>query len=67
MRLDSLCTYVYALENLEVIDTPVHIHVHVVTMHEHKPIMMVLIASVRQIMVYPYKLCTKCRSSEIFP
>ena len=38
MRLDSLCTYAYALENLEVIDTPVHILIHVVTMHEHKPI-----------------------------
>ena len=47
MRLDSLCTY--TAENFEFLDTPVHIHVHVVTMHEYKTIMMVLIVSVRQL------------------
>ena len=41
-RLDSLCTY--TLENLEFLDTPVHIHVHMATTHEYKT---VLIASVR--------------------
>ena len=38
-RLDSLCKY--TAENLEFLDTPVHIHVHVVTMHEYKIIMTV--------------------------
>ena len=48
MTTDSLCTY--TAENLEFLDTPIHtLHVHVVTMHEHKKIMMVLIVSVRQI------------------
>ena len=51
MRLDSLCTY--TVENLEFLDTPVHIHVHMVTMHGYKVIMMVLIADVRQIAVIP--------------
>ena len=36
MRLDSFCTY--AVENVEFLDTPVHLHVHVVTMHEYKTI-----------------------------
>ena len=40
------------MENLEFLDTPVHIHIHVVTMHECKTIMMtVLIVSVQQITV----------------
>ena len=51
MRLDSLCTY--AVENLELLDTPVLIHIHMVTMHGHRVIMMVLIADVRQIAVIP--------------
>ena len=51
MRLDSLCTY--TAENLEFLDTPVHIHVHVVTMHEYKSILTVLIKSVQQVTVLP--------------
>ena len=39
MRLASLCTY--TAENLEFLDTPVHIHVHMVTIHEYKTIMTV--------------------------
>ena len=50
-RLDSLCTY--TAEDFEFLDTPVHIHVHVVTIHKYKTIMTVLIASVLQIMVLP--------------
>ena len=34
MRLDSFC--IYTAENLEFLDTPVHIHVHGMTMHEYK-------------------------------
>ena len=34
MRLDSLCTY--TAENLEFLDSPVHIHVHGVTMNKYK-------------------------------
>ena len=41
----------YTAENVEFLDTPVHIHVHVVTMHEYKTIMMLLIVGVQQIMV----------------
>ena len=44
MRLDSLYTYI--TENLELLDTPVHIHIHVVTINEYKTIMMVLNVSV---------------------
>ena len=52
MRLDSLCTY--TAENLEFLDTPVHIHVQVATMHEYKTIIMtVLIVSIQQITVLP--------------
>ena len=36
----------YTEENLEFLDTPVHTHVHVVTMHEYNTIMTVHIASV---------------------
>ena len=43
-RLDFL--YTYTVEDLEFLDTPVHIHLGVVTMHEYKIIMIVLIASV---------------------
>ena len=50
-RLDSLCTY--TVENLEFLGTPVHIHVHMMTMHKYKTIMTELIASVQQIMVLP--------------
>ena len=51
-RLDFLCTgHSYTAEGLEFLDTPLHIHVHVVTIHECKVIMMVLIVSVREIMV----------------
>ena len=39
-----LCTY--TAKNLEFFDTLVHIHVHMVTMHEYKTIMMVLIVSI---------------------
>ena len=38
-KLDSLCLYI--AEDLELLDTPVHIHVHVVTMHEYKTTMTV--------------------------
>ena len=38
------------------------VHIHMVTMHKFKTIMMVLIASVRQLTFYPCKLCTKCHS-----
>ena len=72
-RLDSLCT----AENLaiEFFDTPVHIHIHMVTMHEYRTIMMVAIYSLRaqvynmyKLRLYPcnYKLCMKCHSREIF-
>ena len=60
MRLYSLCTY--TAENCEFLDTPVHIHIHVVTMHEYKTIMTVFIVSVRQITVLSSKLCIKCCS-----
>ena len=43
----------YTEENLEFLDTPVHTHVHVVTMHEYNTIMTVHIASVWQITVLP--------------
>ena len=43
-RLDSLC--IYTVEHSEFLDIPIHIHVHVVTMHKYKTIMTVLIASV---------------------
>ena len=45
------CAHSYTAEGLEFLDTPLHIHVHVVTIHECEIIMMVLIASVREIMV----------------
>ena len=48
---DSLCTY--TAENLELLDTPVHIHVHVMAMHEYEAIITVLIVSIRQITVLP--------------
>ena len=51
MRLDSLCTV--TVEDHEVLDTPVHVNVHVVTMHKWKIIMMVLITHVRQTVVLP--------------
>ena len=35
MRLDSLWTYIATAENLEFLDTPVHIHAHMVTMHKN--------------------------------
>ena len=38
MRLDFLCTY--TVEDLEFLDTFVHIHVYKVTMHEYKTIVM---------------------------
>ena len=41
----------------EFLDTPVYIHM--VTMHEYKTIMTVFIASVRQIMILPCKVCAK--------
>ena len=40
-------------ENLEFLDTPIHIHIHVLTMHDYKIIMTVLVVSVGQIMVLP--------------
>ena len=43
--------HTHTAKNHEFLDTPVHIHVHVVTMHEYKTIMMVLIANVQQIKV----------------
>ena len=51
MRLDSF--YTYTVEDLEFLDTPVYTYVHVVTMHEYKTIITVLIASVQQITVLP--------------
>ena len=51
MGLDFLFTN--TAEDLEFLDTPVYIHVHVVTMHEYKTIMMVLIESLQQITVFP--------------
>ena len=51
MRLDSLCRY--TVDHLEILDTSVHIHVHVVTMQDYKTIVTVLIASARQIVVLP--------------
>ena len=39
--------YVATAEDLEFLDTLVHIHMHVLTMHEHKTIMTVLIVSVQ--------------------
>ena len=41
MRLDSL--YTYTAENLEFLDTSVHIHVHVVPMYEYKTIIMMVL------------------------
>ena len=45
--------WTYTVEDLEFLDIPVHVHMHVVTMHEYKTIMTVLFTSVRQIMVLP--------------
>ena len=43
-----LRAHIATAEDLEFLDTPVHIHVHVVTMYKYKTIKMVLIESVRQ-------------------
>ena len=53
IRDQILCAHIYTAENLEFLDTPVHIHIHVLTMHDYKIIMTVLIVSVGQIMVLP--------------
>ena len=53
IRDQILCAHIYTAENLEFLDTPVHIHIHVVTMHEYKTIMVVLIVSVQQITALP--------------
>ena len=50
-RLDSLCTD--TVEDRKFLDTPVHVQVNVVTMHECKTIIMALTACVQQIMVLP--------------
>ena len=46
----------YTVEDLEFLNTPVHIHIHVVTIHECKTVMMVPIVSVRQIKVLPVNI-----------
>ena len=51
MRLDSLCTK--PAENFDFLDTPVHIHAHVLTMHKYKTILIVLIVRVQQITILP--------------
>ena len=61
MRLDFLFTN--TAEDLEFLDTPVYIHVHVVTMHEYKTIMMVLIGSLQKNYSFP---SMKCHSHQIF-
>ena len=48
MRLDSLCTCTTG--SLEFLDIPVHIYLHMVTMHKCKSIMTVFIADI-QLMV----------------
>ena len=45
MRLDS--SYTYTAEDLEFLDTPVDMHMHVVTIHERKNSMTGLIVSVQ--------------------
>ena len=50
-RIDSLCTC--TTEDLEFLDTPIHMLMYVVTMHKCKAIMMVLIVSILQITVFP--------------
>ena len=64
MRLESLCTD--TVKDHGFLDAPVHVHMHVVTKHECKIIMMVLIMCIRQSMVLPRDLCIKCCSHEIF-
>ena len=53
IRDQILCAHIYTAENLEFLDTPVHIHIHVVTMHEYKTIMVVLIVNLQQITALP--------------
>ena len=53
-KLASFCTY--AVEDLEFLDTPVCIHMCVVTTHEYKTIMMIFIVSVWQITVFSYEI-----------
>ena len=43
-RLDSLCTDI--VKDCKLLDTPIHVQVNAVTMHECKTIIMVLIACV---------------------
>ena len=50
-RIDSLCTC--TAEDLEFLDTPVHMLMYVVTMHKCKAVMMVLTVSILQITVLP--------------
>ena len=57
MRLNSLCTV--TVEDHKVLDTPVHVHVHAVTMHKWKIVMMVLITHVRQTVVLPMQTLYK--------
>ena len=47
----DFCANIATAKNLEFLDTPrpVHIHIQLVNMHEYKSIMMILIASVQQI------------------
>ena len=52
-RLDFVHIATYAVEDLEFLDTPVHIDIHVVTLHEYDTIMTVLIVSVQQITPLP--------------
>ena len=47
-----LCAQIVQTES-EFLDTPVHVHVHMATMHEWKTIMMVFIMHVQQITALP--------------
>ena len=62
MRLGSLCTYV--VENLEFLDTPVHIHA-CAQIQEYNDVIYCECTS-NYGFTHPYKHCTKCHSCEIF-
>ena len=49
MRLDSLC--ICTTESLEFLDIPVHIYLHMVTMHKCKSIMMGFIVDIQLMII----------------
>ena len=64
MRLDSLCTD--SAMDCEPLYTPIHVHKHLVIIHECKTMMTIPIMCVQLTTVLPCKFCMKCCSREIF-